>query len=130
MREDIVTGLKNAVQRGETLEKAVQSFINAGYNPVEVKQAAESIYEGATSIINPETGKKVIQEQSLQQHVIQSSKQIPIPENQIQKPIQKPVRRKGNMVLIIILVLILLALLSGLIYIIFYGQDLLNKFFP
>ena len=40
MREDIVTGLKNAMQRGESLEKSMQSFINAGYNPIEVKQAA------------------------------------------------------------------------------------------
>jgi len=42
MREDILRGLKNAIERGEPLEKAVQSFISAGYNPVEVKQAAES----------------------------------------------------------------------------------------
>ena len=126
MREDIVTGLKNAMQRGESLEKAMQSFINAGYNPIEVKQAAESIYEGAISIVNPETGKKIMPQQTLQQHVIQSSKQMPIRETKMPEP--RLVRRKGNLILIIILILILLALLSGLIYIIFYGQDLLDKF--
>ena len=127
MREDIVTGLKNAMQRGESLEKAVQSFINAGYNPIEVRQAAESIYEGATTIINPETGEKVMPDTSLQKHIIQPPKQMPVPvqENKILE--KKPVKRKGNIALIIILVLILLALLAGLIYIIFYGQDLLDK---
>ena len=53
MREDIVRGLKNAIERGEPLEKAVQSFINAGYNPVEVKQAAQGMIWGATAVTNP-----------------------------------------------------------------------------
>ena len=54
MREDIVAGLKNALEREIPLEKAVQSFINAGYNPVEVRQAAESLSDGATATTNPE----------------------------------------------------------------------------
>ena len=123
MREDIVAGLKNAMQRGESLEKAVQSFINAGYNPMEVKQAAESIYEGAISITHPDSERKIIPQQLLQQHIIQSeNKQVQ--ETKIQT---KPRGKGGNIVLIIILVLILLTLLGGLIYIIFYGQDLLDK---
>ncbi len=128
MREDIVTGLKNAMQRGESLEKAMRSFINAGYNPIEVRQAAESIYGGATTIINPETGEKVMPDTSLQKHIIQPPRQMPVPVQENKIPTQKPARNKGNLILIIILVLILLALLAGLIYIIFYGQDLLDKF--
>ena len=41
MREDIIAGLKNAYERGESVEKAVQAFISAGYNPNEVKEAAK-----------------------------------------------------------------------------------------
>jgi len=41
MREDIVAGLKNAFERGESMEKAVQAFINAGYNKNEVEEAAK-----------------------------------------------------------------------------------------
>ena len=54
MREDIVAGLRNALEREIPLEKAIQSFINAGYNPIEVRQAAESLSDGATATTNPE----------------------------------------------------------------------------
>lgn len=43
MREDIVAGLKNAFERGESIEKAVQAFISAGYNKDEVEEAAKSL---------------------------------------------------------------------------------------
>jgi len=43
MREDIVAGLKNAFERGESMEKAVNAFINAGYNKNEVEEAAKSL---------------------------------------------------------------------------------------
>ena len=41
MREDIVAGLRNAYERGESVEKAVSAFISAGYNSEEVKEAAK-----------------------------------------------------------------------------------------
>ena len=40
---NLVGGLKNALERGETLEKAKQSFINAGYKPEEVSMAAQKV---------------------------------------------------------------------------------------
>lgn len=43
MREDIVGGLKNAIAKGEPLEKAMRSFVNAGYDPIKVKQSAIAI---------------------------------------------------------------------------------------
>jgi len=43
MREDIAAGLKNAFERGESMEKAVQAFISAGYNKSEVEEAAKSL---------------------------------------------------------------------------------------
>ncbi|MEI6849525.1 MAG: hypothetical protein WCK29_00655 [archaeon] len=46
MRDEIQAGLKNALERGDTLDQAVQSFISAGYNPVEVKEAANSLNSG------------------------------------------------------------------------------------
>jgi len=51
MKDEIIAGLKNAVDRGESLEKAVQTFISAGYNPVEVKEAAKNIGRGATNMV-------------------------------------------------------------------------------
>jgi hypothetical protein len=43
MREDILGGLKNALERGESLESAKQSFILAGYAKADVEEAATSL---------------------------------------------------------------------------------------
>ncbi len=39
-RQDLIAALRNALERGETLQEAVQSFVNAGYNKREVEEAA------------------------------------------------------------------------------------------
>lgn len=41
--QEIVGGLKNALDRGETLAKAKQSFINAGYKQEEVEAAVQKM---------------------------------------------------------------------------------------
>jgi len=59
MREDIVAGLKNAFERGESMQRAVNAFINAGYNKDEVEDAAKflnfSYYkqEQITPVVSP-----------------------------------------------------------------------------
>lgn len=45
MKDEIIGGLRNALERGSSPDVAVQSFINAGYNPIEVKQAAQFILQ-------------------------------------------------------------------------------------
>ncbi len=40
---EIVAGLKNTIDRGYTLEQAIQSFINAGYSKEDVLEAAEQL---------------------------------------------------------------------------------------
>ena len=44
-KEEIIGGLKNALERGETLERAKSTFINAGYNKDEVEEAAKFVGE-------------------------------------------------------------------------------------
>jgi hypothetical protein len=41
----IIGGLKNALERGSSLEKAKESFITAGYDAADVEEAANSIGE-------------------------------------------------------------------------------------
>jgi len=41
---DIASGIKNALERGENLEQAKQSFLNAGYKKEEVEAASREIY--------------------------------------------------------------------------------------
>lgn len=52
MRDEIIAGMQNAVARGQTLEQAAQSFINAGYNPQEVKAAYQMLSSGATTTLS------------------------------------------------------------------------------
>ncbi len=44
-KEEIIAGLKNAVSRGESVQQASQSFINAGYNSQEVMAAAAEVQQ-------------------------------------------------------------------------------------
>ena len=57
IREEIISGLKNATTRGESLEKATASFVNAGYNAPEVQQAAATLRSqgdlGVTGKLHP-----------------------------------------------------------------------------
>lgn len=46
MNEEILAGLKYAAERGFSIEESVQSFINAGYNPSEVRETASFLSRG------------------------------------------------------------------------------------
>ena len=44
--EEIITGLRNAVEYGESLHEAMQIMINSGYNPAEVQEASRFVGGG------------------------------------------------------------------------------------
>ena len=46
VNEDIVTALRNAVDKGEPLESAAKIMINSGYNPREIHEASQFIGGG------------------------------------------------------------------------------------
>jgi cobalamin biosynthesis Mg chelatase CobN len=48
VRGDIVGGLKIALSRGESLQKAMQSFYNAGYKKEEIEEAARELHRELT----------------------------------------------------------------------------------
>lgn len=107
VREDIIAGLRNAVERGEPIEKAKQSFISAGYPKEEVEAAANLLYSGALLVIdrgNPPPLK--IQEQEKQQEVQQGGQQE---QAQLQPlRISKPSNFRRNFKIIILLIILLL----------------------
>jgi|TARA_Y100000310_G_C20224838_1_gene597434 hypothetical protein len=66
MREDIIGGLKNALDRGETIEQAIRTFVNAGYNLTEVREASQYATEGTlASLTHPVEKKEVEQKKHL-----------------------------------------------------------------
>ena len=53
VNEDILTALNNAVNKGEPLDHAIQVIIQSGYNPQEVKEAAQYIGRGVLPLLEP-----------------------------------------------------------------------------
>jgi hypothetical protein len=138
VREDIVAGLKNAMARGQSLEQAVQSFIRAGYNDLEVREAAKSLSFGASSIVagNAQGGQSL----PVPQGQVQPSQQVQQAQQVVSQSIApkklseiRPIPQVGakpkrvNMTLIVILIIILLLLVGALVFMIFWGPDFLES---
>ena len=43
VREDLIAALRNAIERGETLEEAIESLENAGYNRIDIEEASRQL---------------------------------------------------------------------------------------
>jgi hypothetical protein len=113
MSEELAAGIRNAMERGASLQQAVQSFINAGYNAYEVREAERMISGGVSGIVYPEatvTGKS--EENSLPQ--------IPavVPKNENIDSVPKE-KRTNRTVLISIVILSLLVFVGALSYLIY-----------
>ncbi|MBS3093416.1 hypothetical protein J4456_02440 [Candidatus Pacearchaeota archaeon] len=88
VNEDIVTALRNAVNKGEPLEDAVRVMINSGYNPQEVEEASHFVAGGVSRILEPKK-----EEQFLPQKIpptftkpLQNQNPIPLQKNYQQLP--------------------------------------------
>lgn len=121
VREDIVAGLKNAVEKGEPIEKAKQSFISAGYPREEVEAASNLIHSGALFVINRgELPPLKIKEQETQQGIRQEE----IPQATRPLRISKPPNFRKNFKIILLLI-ILLVLVGVLIATIIFREKIL-----
>jgi len=76
LEQFFVEGLKAAVLKGESLKSAMNSFINAGYNPAEVEEAA-----------------KILQKQNISLPSKPLSKVIPIQKLSEQNIFNNPISR-------------------------------------
>lgn len=100
--EELVGGLKNAIERGDTLKDAMQSFINGGYNLAEVSGAARKVGDTLTQV------KKRPVEYQLPDSVQAPSSGIkPLPATQVFKQKEK-ISRTMIIVLITVSVFILI----------------------
>jgi len=81
VREDIVAGLRNALERGYSLQIAKQSFISAGYSEMEVEDAARYVSTGVlsstqdrmSSLANRTQSRQQSEESNLQGALIQQT---------------------------------------------------------
>ena len=126
MRDDIYGGLKNALERGASVQQAIESFVRAGYNRKDVMDAANQITGNSSESLIPQQAIQG-QTQTQPQKTLDPTQQIPKrPINQQYQPLtaeqgQKLVKHysKGK---IILLIIILLILIGGLTATIFYRQ--------
>ena len=103
-------GIRNALEKGDNLEKIKQSFINAGYPREQIEQAAQEI----NSPVSEPTSQPTITTPS----AIQKLQYSPLPT---QKPVQKSYF--GWIILAIVSLLILVT--AGLVGV--YWTDIINS---
>ncbi|MCX8159011.1 MAG: hypothetical protein N3D20_01830 [Candidatus Pacearchaeota archaeon] len=99
VNEEILAGLKNALSRGYSLEKAMLSFINAGYNANEVREAAT-----------------IISQPTFQQQISKQTQQAESQELQFQK-LQPEKQQKSYKDLIYALIIAIAAITISIILI-------------
>ncbi len=107
--EEIITGLKNAIARKESLEKAIQIMINSGYNAREVQEASKFIGKGVLPMMQPKPdeqltmpeqkrgffsklkfwGKKSVPQSPQEQPTTQQAPQKPLTTKQSDKILQQ-----------------------------------------
>jgi len=142
MNEEILGGLKNALERGESLQKAMMTFFNAGYKKEEIEEAARAVNTNQVEInkpISPQPSAPVPQApvQSSQQPVKQvvsnyDEKQIPVQPKIISKPAQTvsnyEEKKSKDKTLVIILIGLLVFLFGLLVSIFLFKNELINFF--
>ncbi len=146
VKEEILTSLRNAVSKGESLDNAKKILINSGYNSNEVEEASHYI-RGVSGFLAPKKDEQLVMPNE------KSFIRRTIPTMPIQKPIQpliqKPIRQipaiaqaepnynnfntevrtsKPNYIKEMILFIILLLLIIGLAFIFIYKDTLLSLF--
>ena len=113
VREDIVSGLRNAVERGYSIDVAINSFVNSGYKKEEVAEAAA--YLGVVpAIAMPKTNELTIKQAISSPTIEVSQSQIPLK--------QMPKKSKKGIIIVAALIIILLALVGVLAYLIFFKK--------
>lgn len=118
MKDEIISGIQNAMLRGESLEKAAQSFINAGYNPQEVRAAVSALSEGVSAVADTPTaeGEEIKKEEA--KTFTHEAPANPHPQEMVKS--DKP-KRDGSTTLIIgAIILFILIFLGVLGYLVYY----------
>ncbi|MCX6749808.1 MAG: hypothetical protein NTW17_03670 [Candidatus Pacearchaeota archaeon] len=134
VKEEIIEGLRIAVSKGESLEKAMTSFYNAGYKKEEIEQAAAamvqvpSFAQSAQQISQPmQFQQKNIMPQPVSGQSRPLIQQPPAAVAQNVSDYGKKPSRKGLAITIVLFIMLLL-LLGVLAAVILFKTELSNFF--
>ena len=117
-KSEIAAGLKSAIQRGESLEQAKQSFINAGYNKADIEDSAK-LLGGVISEMPITQATSQIQQTTKLQPMTAQQQYRKLPQ-------QEKVKKGISKALVIILAVILLLSLGVLLSIIFFKEKVID----
>lgn len=87
VNQEIFSGLASALYRGESLQRAMMTFFNAGYKKEEIEEAARTLRSQGAGQITPQT-------QASQQQIQQVQSQKPIVKPQQIPPAQFAQQKK------------------------------------
>ena len=127
--EEIQAGLMNALERGVSIEKAVQSFINAGYSESSVRSAARAVSEGNVSFSHIDDSIPTPSPTSEIEPTpvpTPSPIKMPLPANpnaQVKRIDVVPEKKEGTPNIKIIILVVVLVLLLGILAASFFLKD-------
>lgn len=117
---ELIGGIINALDRGSTLDKAKQSFINAGYKLEEIEAAIQKVPQVASRISKP-LAPGTPQAAPAPTQTQGSPAVAPVPVSpQSSAPIVKPKGESASKGLVIALVIMGILVLAGAIVMIFF----------
>jgi len=119
VKEDILIAIKNATERGESLQKASATLISAGYSPEDVDEASKAADMGIISAIPKDESQEKTQ-----------IKPLPKLEDKIASLTSDATKSKKKIPGTITILLIALGILAG-IFVIFllFGEKILSSLF-
>ena len=137
MKEELVEGIRQAISKGESIEKAMMSFYNSGYSKQDIEEAAAAIQspgffqqmpqpvQQAVSPVPQQPVQKIQVQQPIQQIMAVPQPQIMIQPGVVQRvSAYGPRPNKKGMAITIILVVILLFLVGILTAVILFKDEI------
>ena len=143
MREDILGGLRNALERGQGIDEAIKSFTSAGYDAAEVQSAAEFLTHGENIQPDPNMTQTANQRNaSFQSNPVAAQQNAqskaswpthqgqikPLPQQQQMQQMQQKPAGGVSKVWIITLSIVLLILVGFLVGSIFFKEQVFGLF--
>jgi|TARA_B100002003_G_C13950013_1_gene460652 proline dehydrogenase len=121
---DLLEGLKVAISKGETLQQAMQSFYNAGYNKRDIEESAK-VLQSQIHQEQIQKPKLVKSENNIKKPSKLSKPQLPKTTQKISNYRQEKPSKKKIIILISLLIVIVGVILAGIF---FFRENLLEFF--
>ncbi len=126
-KEEIIGGLKSALSRGESLNRAMMTFFNAGYKKEDIESAAGALhihgFEQPTNISSQETKSTYVPPKSKKGFQKINPSQTTQKVSNYEQP-----QGKFGLLIVIVLAFILIVLSGVLVGVIFFKENLVEFF--